>query len=82
MGNPFLSYVVFYTLTFKYLLPLDLELNNDGLIKWLYRRIIPKNRAYVENFLAKLGLNRRDLIGIIRDSKLLSLNDCFFCSRR
>ncbi len=63
---------------FKYLLPLDLELTNDGLIKWLYRRIIPKNRAYVVNFLAKLGLNHRDLIGIIRDSKLLSLNDCFF----
>ena len=42
------------------LLPLDLELSDYGLAKWLKRRTIPSNRAYVQNFLAKLGLNEKD----------------------
>ena len=36
----------------KSLLPLDLELSDHGLAKWLKRRTIPSNRAYVQNFLA------------------------------
>lgn len=47
------------------LLPLDLELSDHGLAKWLKRRTIPSNRAYVQNFLAKLGLNEKDTKGII-----------------
>lgn len=47
------------------LLPLDLELSDYGLAKWLKRRTIPSNRAYVQNFLAKLGLNEKDTKGII-----------------
>ena len=31
--------------------PLDLELTDDGLVKWLQRRVIPKNRAYVAEIL-------------------------------
>lgn len=60
------------------LLPLDLELSDHGLAKWLKRRIIPSNRAYVQNFLAKLGLNERDTKGIIDFCKGLSLNDCYW----
>lgn len=49
----------------KQLLPLDLELTNLSLKKWLEKRIIPRNRAYVTNFLARLGLNEKDTKGII-----------------
>lgn len=62
----------------KNLLPLDLELSNSGLAKWLKRRTIPGNRAYVQNFLAKLGLNEKDTKGIIDFCNGLSLNDCYW----
>ena len=60
------------------LLPLDLELSDYGLAKWLKRRTIPSNRAYVQNFLAKLGLNEKDTKGIIDICQGLSLNDCYW----
>jgi len=60
------------------LLPLDLELSNAGLLSWLRRRVIPKNRAFVQSFLAKLGLNVQDTKGIIEICKGLSLNDCYW----
>lgn len=50
----------------KNLLPLDLELSDKGLVKWLKRRTIPGNRAYVQNFLAKLGLNEKNTKGNYR----------------
>lgn len=62
----------------KHLLPLDLELNNESLAKWLRHRTIPKNRAYVHNFLSKCGLNINRPMTIIRVSKGLSLNDCYW----
>lgn len=62
----------------KNLLPLDLELTNDGLAKWLKHRTIPKNRAYVHNFLSKCGLNINRPMTIIKVSKGLSLNDCYW----
>ena len=31
------------------LLPIDLELTNEGILKWLERRVIPKNRTYVSS---------------------------------
>ena len=62
----------------KDLLPLDLELTNDGLAKWLKHRTIPKNRAYVHNFLSKCGLNINRPMTIIKVSKGLSLNDCYW----
>lgn len=64
--------------TQKALLPLDLELSNRGLAKWLKRRTIPGNRAYVQNFLAKLELNEKDTKGIIDFCKGLSINDCYW----
>ena len=62
----------------NFLFPIDLELTNNGLLKWLKRRVIPKNRAFVQSFLAKLGLNVNDTKGIIDICKGLSLNDCYW----
>ena len=62
----------------KHLLPLDLKLTNNGLAKWLKHRIIPKNRANVHSFLTKCGLNINRPMTIIRVSKGLSLNDCYW----
>lgn len=60
------------------LFPLDLEVSGDGITKWLKHRTIPKNRAYVHNFLSKCGLNLNRPINIIKVSKGLSLNDCYW----
>lgn len=62
---------------YKYLLPLDLIVSNEGLEKWLIRRVIPKNRAYVHDILFKSGLSINHPINIITTSKGLSLNDCY-----
>lgn len=62
----------------KNLLPLDLKLSDEGLAIWLKHRTIPKNRAYVHNFLSKCGLNINRPMTIIRVSKGLSLNDCYW----
>ena len=62
----------------KHMLPLDLEVNGDGLFKWLKHRTIPKNRAFVHDFLSKCGLNLNRPLCIIQVSKGLSLNDCFW----
>ena len=35
----------------KHLLPLTLHLSEEGIGDWLKHRTIPKNRAYVHNFL-------------------------------
>lgn len=63
---------------YKYMLPLDLELTNRSLKRWLEKRTIPRNRAYVSNFLARLGLNEKDTKGIIDICQGLSLNDCYW----
>lgn len=60
------------------LLPIDLEPTNNGLEHWLKRRLIPRNRAFVQSFLAKLRLNVNDTKGIIDICKGLSLNDCYW----
>lgn len=60
------------------LLPLSLNKNLDNLSSWLRHRTIPSNRAFVENFLAKLGLNEKDTKGIIDICKGLSLNDSYW----
>ena len=62
----------------KKLLPLDMELSGDGIARWLKHRMVPKNRAYVHNFLSKCGLNLNRPMNIIRVSKVLSLNDCYW----
>ena len=62
----------------KHLLPLDLSLTGDSIAKWLKSRTIPKNRAYVHNFLSKCHLNLNRPMNIIKVSKGLSLNDCYW----
>ena len=60
------------------LFPLDLELTDDGLVKWLQRRVIPKNRAYVAEILKTFGLSVNDTKGIIDVCTGLSLNDSYW----
>lgn len=62
----------------KNLLPLSMQPDEEGLEKWLRRRTIPKNRAYVHNFLAKCGLSINRPMNIISVSRGLSLNDCYW----
>ena len=60
------------------MLPLDLTLTPEGVSRWLRRRTIPKNRAYVHSLLAKCGLNLNRPLSIISVCKGLSLNDCYW----
>ena len=60
------------------LFPLDLELSGDGIMKWLERRVISKNRAFVEEILRAFGLSPGDTKGIIDVCKGLSLNDSYW----
>ncbi len=62
----------------EYLMPLDMERTNEGIIKWLERRVIPKNRAFVDEILKTLGLSHNDTKGIIDVCKGLSLNDSYW----
>ena len=62
----------------KHLLPLDLTLSSEGLVRWIKHRTIPKNRAYVHSFLSKCGLHINRPMSIIKVSKGLSLNDCYW----
>jgi hypothetical protein len=60
------------------LLPLGMDVTGEGVLKWLNRRTIPKNRAYVHNILNTMGLSLRDVKGIIDVCKGLSLNDSYW----
>lgn len=62
----------------KQLFPMDLELTEDGLLRWLRRRVAPKNRELVGSILYSLGLNMGDLKGIIDVCLGLSLNDSYW----
>ena len=62
----------------KKLLPHGLDLSDEGIIEWLKRRIIPKNRAFVHEILRTMGLNVNDVKGIIDVCKGLSLNDIYW----
>ena len=63
----------------RYLLPLDLgKPSEERISKWLQRRTIPKNRAFVRDFLARCGLSINRPMSIISVSKGLSLNDCYW----
>ena len=64
--------------TDSFLLPIGVEANADSLMKWLKSRVIPKNREYVDAFLAKNGLSHNDTKGILRVCKGLSLNDSYW----
>ncbi|MEG2136272.1 MAG: helix-turn-helix domain-containing protein, partial [Clostridia bacterium] len=59
-------------------LPLDMERTNEGVIRWLNKRVIPKNRTFVDEILKSLGLSANDIKGIIDVCKGLSLNDSYW----
>lgn len=61
-----------------HLLPLDMEQSDEGVMKWLSRRVIPKNRTFVDEILKTLGLSHNDTKGIIDVCKGLSLNDSYW----
>ncbi len=75
-GNPAVS--VTWTTEEKDLLPMDMAESNEGLSRWLRSRTIPKNRAFVNNFLSKCGLSINRPMDIISVSKGLSLNDVYW----
>jgi len=60
------------------LLPLDMEITDDGILKWMERRVIPKNRTFVEEILRSFGLSLGDTKGIMDVCKGLSLNDSYW----
>lgn len=62
-------------------LPLNLTVSEDGVERWLRHRAIPKNRAYVDALLSKVGLSLNRPLGIIAANKGLSLNDCFWVDK-
>ena len=62
----------------KAVFPLDLTPTDEGIMKWLQKRVIPKNRAFVDEILKSLGLSINNTKGIIDVCKGLSLNDSFW----
>ena len=62
----------------KEVFPLDLALTDEGIIKWLRKRVIPKNRAFVDEILKTLGLSVNNIKGIIDVCMGLSLNDSYW----
>ena len=60
------------------LLPLDLEPTDKGLARWIRHRSIPKNRAFVNAFLARCGLSANRPMDVISICKGLSLNDSYW----
>lgn len=62
----------------KQFLPINMELTAKGIIKWLSNRVIPKNRAFVDEILKAFGLSVNDTKGIIDICLGLSLNDSYW----
>lgn len=77
-GDEFPTHILSVNEDQKHLFPLDLELTDSGLLNWLERRVIPKNRAFVLQILSSLGLEPDDIRGIIDVCKGLSLNDSYW----
>ena len=70
--------ITWHDLEKVHLLPLSMECTSDSLRHWLRHRTIPANRAYVQNFLSKLGLSEKDFMGILDVGRGLSLNDSYW----
>ena len=62
----------------KKLFPLELTITSEGIIEWLENRVIPKNRAFVDEILKSLNLSLGNTKGIIDVCKGLSLNDSYW----
>lgn len=60
------------------LLPIGMGRNSDDVLSWLKTRVVPQNRAYVDQLLSKNNLTHNDTLGIIKLCKGLSLNDSYW----
>lgn len=70
--------VLSYDESKMHLLPVNMELTSKGIVKWLSHRVIPKNRAFVDEILKTFGLSSNDTKGIIDVCLGLSLNDSYW----
>ena len=61
-------------------LPLEMKgvASDETLWTWLTRRTVPRNRRNIEELMARLGLNSRNIKGIIELCRGLSLNDVYW----
>ena len=73
-----LTEILSYDESKTHLLPINMELTPKGIIKWLSNRVIPKNRAFVDEILKTFGLSVNDTKGIIDICLGLSLNDSYW----
>ena len=63
---------------YGHLMPLDMKIDKEGILRWLERRVIPKNRTHADKILKTSGLSHNDTKGIIDVCKGLSLNDSYW----
>ena len=54
------------------------KIDSETIEEFLKQRIVPKNRAFVQEILESQNLNLKDTKGIIDVCKGLSLNDCYW----
>ncbi len=54
------------------------NINSETIEGFLKQRVVPKNRAFVQEILEARNLNLKDIKGIIDVCKGLSLNDCYW----
>ena len=61
-------------------LPLEMKgvASDESLWSWLSHRTAPRNRRHIEELMARLGLNPRNVRGIIEICRGLSLNDVYW----
>lgn len=61
-------------------LPLEMKgvATDESLWLWLTHRTVPRNRRNIEELMARLGLNSRNIRGIISLCRGLSLNDVYW----
>ena len=62
----------------RFIFPVNLAVTNEGIVKWLAKRVIPKNRAFVDEILKGFGLSVNDTKGIIDICLGLSLTDSYW----
>lgn len=62
----------------KHLLPFGMETTAEGIIRFLRRRFIPRNRCFAPNICSALWLSHNDILGLLDRSKALSLNDSYW----
>lgn len=62
----------------KVLFPIDLKLTDEGIVKWLEHRVIPKNRQFIDEILKSFGLSVYNTKGIVNVCMGLSLNDSYW----